>query len=224
MFVEPVTEYGSFFGLKITLRLQGGWNAFSGGDIKKGIDGMYDNGVAYLLDTGYPTIENARDSGRGGIEAGGDLIYAITPRFGIGIGMARTSAWKESHFLLDSGSFRSWPRVKVSALRAGLFYSLPFAGSLAISIRGGPAYYSAEYSCVLGFSGGFLRDGLIYTSYSQDASAKRLGFEGGLGFEFNPLNPQLDIVTSGGAVPAGARSASLNFSGVSLLAGLKFRL
>jgi hypothetical protein len=154
-----------------------------------------------------------------------------------------------------------------------LFYSLPFAGSLAISIRGGPAYYSAEYNCVLGYTGGFLRDGLIHTSYSQDARAKKLGFEGGLGFEFNPnpfvaiffevqgrsakignldgdeaatyfqdfefresagsgpvyivdtaVNPQLDIVPAGGTVPSGARKASLNFSGVSLLAGLKLRL
>jgi hypothetical protein len=276
--LEPVSEYGSFLGLKITLKIQGGWNTFSGGDIKRGIDGMYDNGVADLSASGVPIVENHRGSGRGGTEVGGDLIYAITPRFGIGIGMARVSAWKESHLLFEQppwgpGSFQSRPHVKVSTLRAGLSYSLPFAGLLAISVRGGPAFYSAEYSCAVGCSSGFLRDGITYTSYSQKASARQWGFEGGLGFEFNPnrfvaifievqgryakfsdlegdetaaffqngqyrqsadsgpiyivdtaANPQLDIIPSGDAVPGSARRATLDFSGVSILAGLKLRL
>ena len=276
--LEPVTEYGSFFGLKITLKLQGGWNTFSGGDLKKGIMGMYDNGVASMSADGVPIVENARVSNRGGLEVGGDLIYAVTPRFGIGIGMAGVSAWKESHLLFEHppwgpGSFQSRPRVKVSTLRAGLFYSMPFAGMLALSVRGGPALYSAECSCVLGGNSGFLRDGLIHTSYSQEASAKQLGFEGGFGLEFTPnpfvaifvevqgryakirglegeeeatffqdnqyrqsvdsgpvyivdtaACPELDIIPSGDDVPGNARKATLDFSGVSFLAGLKFRL
>jgi hypothetical protein len=153
-----------------------------------------------------------------------------------------------------------------------MFYSFPFAGLLAISVRGGPALYSAEYSCSLGCSYGFILDGLIHTSYSQEASAKRLGFEGGLGIEFTPnpfvaifvevqgryakirdlegeeaatfyqngyrqsadsgpvylvdtdAYPELDIIPSDEAVPGTARKATLDFSGVSFLAGLKFRL
>lgn len=276
--LEPVVEYGSFFGLKITLKIQGGWNAFSGGDIKKGIDGMYDNGVAAFSASGVPIVENDRASGRGGIEVGGDLIYAVTPRFGIGIGAARASAWKESHLLfqqgpLDPGSFQSRPHVAVSTLRAGMFYSWPFSGLLAISVRGGPAFYSAEYTSVLGCNIGFLKDGLIYTSYFQKAGAKQLGFEGGLGLEFTPNpfvaiffevqgryakindvegdeeavffqdnqsqesassgpvyivdtapNVQLDIIPPDEAVPGNARKATLDFSGFTYLAGLKFRL
>lgn len=37
-------------------------------------------------------------------------------------------------------------------------------------------------------------------------------------------NPQLDIIPSGGNVPGGARRATLDFSGVTYLFGLKFRL
>lgn len=276
--LEPVTEYGAFFGLKITLKLEGGWNTFSGGDIRRGIMGMYDNGIAAIYASGVPVIADERESGRGGLEVGGDLIYAITQRFGIGIGMAGISAWKESHLVFEypywgHGMLQIRPHVKVSTLRAGLFYSLPFAGFLAVSVRGGPAFYSTEYTYVLGCESGFLRDGLIYTSYSQEASAKQLGFEGGLGLEFNPnpfvaifvevqgryakirnlegeetatffqggqyrqsassgpvyiveiaANPELDIVPSGDAVPGNAGKATLDFSGVSILAGLKFRL
>jgi len=192
--LEPVTEYGSFFGLKITLKIQGGWNTFTGSDIKTGIDGMYDSGAAAIYASGVPIIENDMNTTRGGIEAGGDLIYALTPRLGIGVGMAKASAWDDSHLLftvetiMDPGTFHSSPHVSVTTLRAGLFYSWPFAPSLAISLRAGTAYYSAEYTCSLGCNTGFLKDGIIYASYLQNARAKQLGFEGGLGFEFNP-NP-----------------------------------
>lgn len=276
--MEPVTEYGSFFGLKITLKLEGGWNTFSGDDIRKGIMGMYDNGVDFISASGVTNLSNERNASRGGLEVGGDLIYALTPRFGIGVGMAGITAWEESHLVymqppLVTGTFQSRPRVRVSTLRAGLFYSFPFAGRLAVSVRGGPAYYSVEYSCAEGCTGGFLRDGLTYTSYSQEARAKKWGAEGGLGLEFNPnrfvaiflevqgryanisglegdetaafyqdgqyrqsagsgpvylvettANPQLDIIPSGGNVPGGAGRATLDFSGVTFLAGLKFRL
>lgn len=276
--LEPIKEYGSFFGLKITLKIDGGWNTFSGGDVKKGIMGMYDNGVDHITSSGVTIAENARDAGRGGLEVGGDLIYCLTPRLGIGVGIAGVSAWKESHLLyalapMSTGTFQISPRVKVSAFRAGVFYSFPFAGFLAVSIRGGPAYYSAKYNFVMSGNTGFLRDGLIYASYSEEARAKKWGFEGGLGFEFSPnpfvaifvevqgrnakidglegdepsafyqagqyrqstgsgpvylvettANPQLDIIPSGEPVPGGARRATLDFSGVTYLAGLKFRL
>lgn len=276
--LEPLTDYGSFLGLKITLKLEGGWNTFGGGDIKTGIEGMYDNGVDYISSLGVPILNNARESNRGGLEVGGDLFYAISPRFGIGLGMARISAWKESHLLFTElyaypGSFRMSPQVKVTTLRAGLFYSWPFAGILALSVRGGPALYSAEYNCSFGSSIGFLRNGLIHTSYSQDVSGKQLGFEGGLGFELTPnpyvaiyvevqgryakirnlngeataifyqhgqprqsvnsgpvyivdssAHPWLDIIPSGEDVPDSAHKATLDFSGITYLAGLKFRL
>jgi len=275
--MEPVKEYGAFFGLNITLKIQGGWNTFGGGDIKKGVEGMYDNSVASFTAAGVPIIGNTRASNQGGLEVGGDLIYAVTPRLGIGVGIAGMSAWKESHFLYDNaplkeGSFRVRPRAKVSVLRAGLFYSLPFAGILAVSVRGGPALYSAKYSCFLGCTDGFVREGLVHTSYSQEAGAKKWGFEGGLGLDLTPnpfvaifvevqgrrakfqelegdetaaffqggqfresadsgvafivetaASPELDIIPSGVEVPANALKATLDFSGFSYLAGLKFR-
>jgi hypothetical protein len=276
--IEPVTEYGSFFGLKITLKIQGGWNTFGGGDLKRGIDGMYDNGVDFLTASGIEIVSNSRASNKGGLEVGGDFIYAVTPRFGIGVGIAGVSAWKESHFLFDQGpfgdgSFQLRPRVKASTLRAGLYYSLPFAGILAVSIRGGPAFYSAKYICSIGSGVGFFRDGLIYTSYTQEASSKKWGFEGGLGLELTPNpfvaiflevqgrqakigdfegdetadffqggqnrqvtlsgpvyivdtagKPQLDIFPANETVPTNARRVALDYSGITYLAGIKFRL
>lgn len=274
--MEPIETYGAFFGLKITLKIEGGWNAFPGGDIERGITGMYKNAVDAVAATSFPVLEDVRGSAHGGIEVGGDLIYCLTPLFGIGVGAARMGAGKESHLLYrragaDFGSMQIWPRIRVSAFRAGLFYSLPFAGRLAVSFRGGPALFLARYDCALSSSLGFLRDGLIHTYYSQNAKASQPGFDGGIGLEFNPnpfvaifieaqgryarirgfegdeeatflqsaqvqrtsqtgpvyfvetvTRPQLDILPPGEA--GSARKATLDFSGASILVGLKFRL
>jgi hypothetical protein len=280
--LEPVDTYGAFFGLKITLKLEGGWNIFSGGDIEKGIGGLYDNAVAAISASGTPIMQNVRESSHAGLEAGGDLIYCITPRFGIGIGAAKVKAGKESYLVFQQAKLyvddlRIRPEIRISALRAGLFYSFPFAGRLAISVHGGPALYSAEYRCSMGVSGGsyipeIIRHGLINTGYFQKARAKQMGFEGGIGFEFNPnpfaaffveaqgryakiggfegeeeatfyqdnqyrtsvktgplylvdtaTYPQLGVVPPEGAVAGSARKATLDFSGVSFIAGLKLR-
>ena len=274
--LEPISKYGSFLGLKITLKLEGGWNTSSGGDVKRGIKGMYDNAADAVFASGLPVTDDVRGSYNGGIEAGGDLIYCITPLFGIGVGAAWLGTGKESHLIFRQGDFQysslqMRPRTRFSVLRASMFYSFPFAGRLAVSVRGGPALYSAHYNYSMGGSATFIRNGLVHRSYSQDVKAKQMGFEGGLGFEFNPnpfvaifvelqgryakigglegteeaafyqggqlqrsvnsgsvylvetaANPELDILLSEEA--GSARKATLDFSGLSILAGLKFRL
>jgi hypothetical protein len=279
--MEPVDTYGAFFGLKIAIKLEGGWNTFAGGDVEKGIGGLYDNAVAAISASDMPIMENRRESSHAGLEAAGDLIYCLTPRLGIGIGIAKVKAGKDSHLVFQQAIWgtdhlRIWPEIRVTSLRAGLFYSFPFAGWLAISVHGGPALYSAKYSCSMGVEGGYspelVEHGLINTGYYQTARAKQMGFEGGVGFEFNPnpffavfveaqgryakiggfkgeeetgfyqmaqyqrsvkkgsvyigreaVYPQLDIIPPESTVPGSARKATLDFSGVSFLAGIKLR-
>ena len=280
--MEPIETYGAFFGLKITIRLEGGWNTFAGGDIEKGIGGMYDHAVAVISASDLPIVQNRRESNHAGLEAGGDIIYCLTPRLGIGIGGAKVKAGKDSHLAFQQANLyaddlRLWPEIEVYSLRTGLFYSFPFAGRLAISVRGGPALYSAKYSCSIGLSAGsYIPEldelGINNVGYYQKGRAKQMGFEGGLGFEFNPnpfvaffveaqgryakiggfkgeeetgfyqnvsyqrsvkkgsvyigreaTYPHLDIIPSESTVPGNAREATLDFSGVSFLAGLKLR-
>jgi len=197
--MEPIESYGSFFGLKITVRLEGGWNTFAGGDVEKGIGGLFDNAVAVISAYDVPIMRNKRESSRAGLEAGMDLIYSLTPRFGIGIGAAKVKAGKDSHFAFQYSSeeyaddLRLWPEIKVFTFRTGLFYTFPFAGRLAISVRGGPAIYFAKYSCSIGLNAGssipeLVDLGFTDMGYFQKGQARQIGFEGGIGFEFNP-NP-----------------------------------
>lgn len=196
--LEPVETYGAFFGLKITLQLKGGWNVFSGGDIENGIGGMYDNAVNLISAFGTTVVQNQKEPSHAGLEAGGDLIYCITPRFGLGIGWSKVRARKDSVLAFrvtgpTEDYLRTRPEIKVSVLRLGLFYAFPFAGRLAISIHGGPALYSAEYSYNMAITtGGYglyvVQSGLLETGLYQQARAKQMGLEGGIGFEFN-ANP-----------------------------------
>jgi hypothetical protein len=196
--LEPVETYGAFFGLKITLQLKGGWNVFSGGDIENGIGGMYDNAAGMISAFGTPIVQNQKEPNHAGLEFGGDLVYCLTPRFGIGIGWSKVKAGKESvltYRIMEpiDDSLRTRPEIKVSVLRLGLFYAFPFAGRLAISVHGGPALYSAEYSYNMAVTTGshalyVVSYGFLNTGLYQEARAKQMGLEGGLGFEFN-ANP-----------------------------------
>jgi hypothetical protein len=196
--LPPVDTYGAFFGLKITLKIKGGWNVFSGGDIEKGIGGMYNNAFQLISASGAPIVESQKESNHAGLEVGGDLIYNVTPRFGIGIGASRINAGKESSIIYHiTGStddeLRIRPEIKVSVLRLGLFYTFPFAGRLGISVHGGPASYFARYIYNMSQTSGSpgldaVFNGFLPTGLYQEATTRQLGLEGGVGFEFNP-NP-----------------------------------
>jgi hypothetical protein len=281
--LQPVETYGSFLGLKITLKIKGGWNIFSGGDIEKGIGGMFDNAFQLISSSGAPIVESQKESNHAGLEVGGDLIYCVTPRLGIGIGASRITAGKESFISyhvtgwFTEDQLRVRPDIRVSVLRLGVFYAFPFASRLAISVHGGPAFYFARYAYNMSqTSGSPGLDAVLYgflpTGLYQEARAKQLGLEGGIAFEFDPnpfvaffveaagryariggfegdettsafqtFHPQvfnqsgslyyadgdqyllLDIVPPEGAAAGNARKATLNFSGLSFLAGLKLR-
>jgi hypothetical protein len=196
--LEPVESYGSFFGLKVTLQIKGGWNTFSGGDLERGLGGVYDFAGDVIARSAVPILQNEKGKNRTGLEFGGDLIYCITPHFGIGIGMSKINTANESvlRFEINSPDYdtlRIRPEIKISVLRLGLFYAYPFAGRLAISVHGGPALYSAKYSFSMGItSGGYglaaVWYGFLPMAWYQEAEAKKMGLEGGVGFEFN-ANP-----------------------------------
>jgi hypothetical protein len=196
--LEPLENYGSFFGLNVTLKLKGGFNIYSGGDLEHGFGGMYDRAVDLITETGVPIRQNLKQSGNTGFDFGGDLIYCITPRFGIGVGAGRINAEKENAFFYEVYSpdyerLDAHSEINVTVLRLGLFYSLPIAERLAISFHGGPALYSARYKYNTSVTSGshglsVFQMGVLPTGLNQDAEAKQMGLEGGIGFEFN-ANP-----------------------------------
>jgi hypothetical protein len=194
----PVESYGSFFGLKVTLQVKGGWNTFSGGDLERGLGGVYDYAADIIAQSAVPILQNERRKNRAGLEFGGDLIYCITPRFGIGVGVSKINTENQSVLRFEINSLgydtlRIRPEIKISVLRLGLFYAYPFAGRLGILFHGGPALYSAKYDFSMGITSGAyglaaVWYGFLPMAQYQEAEAKKMGLEGGVGFEFN-ANP-----------------------------------
>ena len=189
-------KYGAFFGLKISLKLRGGWNIFSGADLDPGSGGLYDQAVDDLSSRGVTIIRNEKRSNHSGFEAGGDLIYSITPRFGIGVGAGSVHT-KRGNLMVFGGQdlwddfLRSTPLFETRSLRLGAFYTFPLSSLLAISVNGGPALYFTEYKFNMGITSHVLEMAyynLFLKDFYQEAKARRLGFEGGIGFEFS-ANP-----------------------------------
>jgi hypothetical protein len=189
-------KYGAFFGLKISLKLRGGWNSFSGADLDPGSGGLYDQAVDDLSSRGVIIIRNEKKSNHSGFEAGGDLIYSITPRFGIGVGAGSIHTKQESFMFygeqdLADDYLRATPLFETRSLRLGVFTTFPLSSIVAISLNGGPALYFAEYKFSMGITSqpdemGYYN--LFLKEFYQEAKARRLGFEGGIGFEFT-ANP-----------------------------------
>lgn len=189
-------KYGAFFGLKISLKLRGGWNIFSGADLDPGSGGLYDQAVDDLSSRGLTIIRNEKKSNHSGFEAGGDLIYSITPRFGIGIGAGSVHTKRESFMFygeqdISDDYLRATPLFETRSLRLGAFTTFPLSSLLAISVNGGPALYFAEYKFSMRITTYELEMAyynLFLKEFYQEAKARRLGFEGGIGFEFT-ANP-----------------------------------
>jgi hypothetical protein len=189
---EEVEE--EFKGVGIHLRLRGAWTMFSGGDLKKGTSGMYDQGAADLIDSGFAVVSSDKESLDSGYEITGDLVYYLSPKFGLGIGGGWLRARRESIFRFSvPGSLLNYtmvsaPKLGVTSIRLGVFYALPLNRLLTVYLNAGPAYYFVSFQY-----GGNIVTPADQDSILQDVRARSLGFEGGVGLEIR-MNQRLAFI------------------------------
>jgi len=175
----------TFHGVGLTLRLAAGWSAFSGGDIDRGAMGMFDSSADDILSLGYTQESRIPKHLRSGFEAGGDIIYNLTNRIGIGLGADYIHATGDDLLTFHANDLRtikmySTPWFNAFSVRLGLFYSLPVSRWLTVRLNGGPALYFVKYD--------FNRNVMISEfadDFYQQAKAKGLGFRGGLGLDIH---------------------------------------
>jgi hypothetical protein len=172
---------------KISLRLQGGWTYIFGGDVNRGTKAFFDPG-AWVVGSGeYLGVHN-------GYEFGGDIIFALTPRLGIGIGVGymQISRYSQMGLLPGQPSFASGSVIadtKLSAvpIRAGAYLNLPWRGKFNFLADFGLSYYfRARYSnesLRLFFSDGTLGSFLIATTRAEKKGFP-IGFNAGVSFEY----------------------------------------
>jgi hypothetical protein len=167
----------------LTIRLYGGGTYLQGGDLNSGLKGWTDYWKAYYGKYGYPEQTGLFNPVHFGYHAGGDIIIHLTSRFGLGVGAEYITATKSSDLtFLSSNADITWKIVgKPSALpiKLSFFYFLPLGNSVSISLHGGAGYYQARTRLESHF-----QTTTTLTDYLIDASAKGIGYHGGLGLEW----------------------------------------
>ena len=167
----------------ITVKVGGGLAHFSGGDMKSGLQGIWDEKASSLLAKGY-VLEGGLEPLKQSFEFAADIIYQILPRLGIGLGSGYIYGTRNSGLYFNSVE-EAWrifqmaakPSVLAVPLRLGLYYSLPVHKLFSISASGGIALYRVKYKLSMS------SDSDVVDSLYHEASTSGLGFFGSLGLE-----------------------------------------
>jgi hypothetical protein len=179
---------------KLSLRLQGGWAYTSVGDVNPGTQALFDYEKA-----AWPASRGGYRAVHNGYEFGGDLIFELTPRLGVGIGggylqisprASRMDLYDPELFFLDGYVFAE-PRLSAIPIRAGVHLTVPLSTKFNFHAEVGASYYfKARY-----------RDEWWYSTWSWETMTSSLristraeqkkapiGFQGGIGLEYEVLH------------------------------------
>ena len=167
------------------MKLTGGFGYFFGGDIERGIKGMYEKKSDFLSSQGF-ILDDSPESFHIDTEFTGDLIIDITPNLGIGVGSGYIHAKNNSilTFYKEALSYKldqmaSVPEIRVIPFRVGLFFSIPIHRLFNISFSGGTGIYLAKYIYSMASTWEDIND------IGHVANAAGLGFHGSIGLELN---------------------------------------
>jgi len=191
---EEDEEEVVFKGIGIHVRLGGGYSLFSGGDLKSGIQGMYDQACRAIAGAGYSLGRGDEHPLNSGYELGGEIVYYFAGRLGLGAGGTLARAKKTNKQLFRPGndprdySLTIVPQVDLLSLRLAVFYAIPLNRLLTVSVNVGPAYYSVDYEYAASVA-------MVNYEYdhSQNAKAGGFGAQGGVGFEIR-MNERLAFI------------------------------
>lgn len=170
-------------GFSLGLRFYGGLQTLSGGDLNSGMSGIsrlleIQAGLAGLsVDGSYKDL-------RWSLLGGGDLIVHFAPWIGLEIGGGYGLAARESVIsysgAFDSGQWTVKPSAAVVPVRAGLSLLIPLGSGLSLSAHGGAGYYLATVETFFRLES---ESTGLWSQETQKATAKGIGFHGGLGLE-----------------------------------------
>ncbi len=189
--VLPNAAYGS--NISFSLKLYGGLNYLSGGDLNTGLQGLNDYDGRNFWFFGLTKTGGDYNPVHLGANFGGDLIIQITPAIGIGIGAGYLQGSRESMITYGPVSAGDNTTAKVSAvpLRLGVYCTLPAGKIININFNAGLSYYLARMSFDIRSYGG-----TSWTQYSAQADGGGLGFQGGMAIEFK-VAPALSLFLEG---------------------------
>ena len=181
---------------RLSLRLYGGYAYLGAKDVNAGaleyfgLMELYEASVSGTMTGGYKPLH-------GGLDLGGDLIYQITPRFGVGVGMGYVDASRDSLATLTDGELSvevtEAVSLKAMPIRLGVFFDFPVAAKLSLTADAGGDWYTGlklRAANRLTQSDGSYMD-FSFTG-ARNGFAGNIGFQGDLGLEYK-LSPKLGL-------------------------------
>lgn len=180
---------------RLSLRLYGGYSYIGAGDVNTGSRGFFDLLELYAA-YGLGTFSGEYKPLHGGFDAGIDLIYQLTPRIGLGLGIGFLRNSKASAGVYSdegmTGAVTAAPTVSAIPIRLGAFFTIPVSPTLDLTAELGGAYYAGlefdleqrlEYDQT---------DWVEFMYSGGEAGSSPLGFHGGLGLEYK-LSPKTGV-------------------------------
>lgn len=175
-------------GLEIGVKFSGGMSYLLIGDPNSYLVGREDSLLDWARVLNY-THEGEFKKLHWGSDFEGDVIVYLTPQLGVSIGSGYIYGKKGK----DAGKITgtrvpssitdtSTVEMKASAIpiRLGAYYYLPVSSKNRFFLNGGVGYYFAKLSIAYRT----VWNGSEYTK-EQEASGKGIGFQGGIGFEYD---------------------------------------
>lgn len=165
----------------LKFRIFGGGNYLQGGDLNRGLQGWTDYWKANWNAQGRTQKSGAFNPIHLGLNVGADIIFQLSPNWGVGLGTELVMASKSSALVFQSSNkIINWDilgKVSTIPVKLSVFYSLPIKDSLTLVFHAGAGYYSAKTRLES------RQDFDSNIEYIIDCSAAGIGFHGGLGLE-----------------------------------------
>jgi opacity protein-like surface antigen len=173
---------------KFAFKLSGGYGSLGGGDLPvifEGINELLQN-VAQLVGG---TVSGELENAKGGPEFGGEVIYNLTGRLGIGLGVEyiRKSIIGQTEMRVGTLArvlFGWEPVFEGVPFTLNGHYHLPITSKLSGFVRAGVGYYFATMNYKTREENEVM--GVVDWSENVGTAKKSgLGFQGGLGLEYS---------------------------------------
>jgi len=177
-----------FIGLSV--KLSRGGSFFRCGDFERGSRGEFDAWAEDIIGQGFTIQEEQARSLDSGLEIAASIIYNITPRIGISLGIDVGRAKAESRLmsyenLMFPFRLHTTPNLQTTLIRLGILYWLPLGRTFSFYVNGGVGLFQAEYDFTLNL----LKEDEC-EDFGQSAKGRGFGVHGGSGFEL-ALNPKV---------------------------------
>jgi len=193
----------------ISFRLHGGVSYLRGGDLNDGLQGWADYWIAEYNAYGHPYQTGAFNPIHLGGNFGGDVIFQVTPRMGIGLGTEYLMAKRTSTLTFQGGvTWDYFGKPAAVPAKLSVFYFLPAGKAFQVVFHAGLGYYWAKARLESHTKSASPMDYII------DSSASGIGFHGGVGLEWT-LSSHLSFLIEG----AGRYASFSGFEGTTTIVG-----